>query len=258
MRSSLKSGDNTTSSRPPCPLAQTCGTPLIGSDSLPSLLTTRRCPGRSVTSMRPSPMNARPQGFCIPLATSSVETLDVCACADAANSVPATASTVREVALDGRVGFIRKVVEKWNSPIGARAPRRVPLRVSFSAHRPYTQQPGVQPYDGERVQRKPAHNGNGIVDGTPLHLRRGTQQPGGGPALERFAGAGAGMSAVRFSRRHGLLLLALGLVGKRERWFARGDGAEKAWVEDGRRVQRQRRKKKEELVEPKCQHPRHR
>ena len=70
MRSCLKSGDSTTSSRPPCPLAHTSGTPVKGADSLPSGLTNRRCPGNSVTR-KPcwSGKNASAHGWSRPLAT---------------------------------------------------------------------------------------------------------------------------------------------------------------------------------------------
>ena len=57
-----KSGASATSSRPPWPVAATSGKPAIGSDSCPDFATMRSRPGRSVTNMRPSGRNCRPQG----------------------------------------------------------------------------------------------------------------------------------------------------------------------------------------------------
>jgi hypothetical protein len=51
-----------TSCRPPWPDAKTFGTPASAGESLPSLETMRRLPGRSVTSIRPSGRNASAQG----------------------------------------------------------------------------------------------------------------------------------------------------------------------------------------------------
>ncbi len=56
-----------TSSNPPWPRANTFGKPATGGDSLPSGVTTRMRPGRSVTSMRPSGRKASAQGCCRPL-----------------------------------------------------------------------------------------------------------------------------------------------------------------------------------------------
>ena len=66
--SSANAGSSATSSRPPCPRASTAGRPATGSDScLPSALTTRSRPGRSVTSILPSGRNASPHGLTQPL-----------------------------------------------------------------------------------------------------------------------------------------------------------------------------------------------
>ena len=49
-------------------------------------------PGRSVTSMRPSPTKATAQGFCRPLATTSVATRVGCASAVPQASAPTSAA----------------------------------------------------------------------------------------------------------------------------------------------------------------------
>ena len=64
-------GRATTSSKPPWPRAKTFGTPASGGDSLPSRVTMRMRPGRSVTSMRPSGRKASDHGCTRPLATVS-------------------------------------------------------------------------------------------------------------------------------------------------------------------------------------------
>lgn len=61
----------------------------IGADTLPSRPTMRICPGRSVTSMRPSDKKASDHGFCSPLATSVSLTL------------PASVRTIRSRAATG-------------------------------------------------------------------------------------------------------------------------------------------------------------
>jgi hypothetical protein len=66
-----KFGSSVTSSRPPWPRASTAGRPATGSDLLPSALTTRSRPGRSVTSILPPGRNARLHGFWKPSATGT-------------------------------------------------------------------------------------------------------------------------------------------------------------------------------------------
>src|SRR5688572_9551822 len=58
----VKSGASTTSSRPPCPSAQTAGTPDNGAETLPSAETRRSRPDRSVTRKPPSGSRATAQG----------------------------------------------------------------------------------------------------------------------------------------------------------------------------------------------------
>ena len=75
MRLSAKSGASATSRRPPWPCANTCGTPSMAEDSVPSSRTTRSLPVlRSVTRMRPSGRKSMPQGWSRPEAISCTAT----------------------------------------------------------------------------------------------------------------------------------------------------------------------------------------
>src|SRR5690606_2325460 len=65
-----KSGARATSSRPPWPRAATAGTPLTGSEMLPSAPIRRRLPPRSVTRKPPSGRGATAHGWDRPLATT--------------------------------------------------------------------------------------------------------------------------------------------------------------------------------------------
>ena len=75
-----KPGSSATSSKPPCPRACTAGSPVTGSDSLPSAVTIRSRPGRSVTSILPLGRNATLHGLTSPSATvtTSKATFDFC------------------------------------------------------------------------------------------------------------------------------------------------------------------------------------
>lgn len=57
-----KSFATATSRSPPWPRAETFGTPATGSDNVPSALTRRRVPDRSVTIAMPSGRKSMPQG----------------------------------------------------------------------------------------------------------------------------------------------------------------------------------------------------
>ena len=73
VRFCAKSRSRITSSRPPCPEANTRGTFPRGGDNWPLRETMRIRPGRSVTSMRPSGKNASDHGCTKPLATVCTE-----------------------------------------------------------------------------------------------------------------------------------------------------------------------------------------
>src|SRR5690606_39488653 len=73
-RDSAKSGASATSSSPPCPLANTSGTPFSGAETSPSAEMRRRRPGRSVTRKPPSGSSATDQGCSRPEATVSTST----------------------------------------------------------------------------------------------------------------------------------------------------------------------------------------
>src|SRR6476620_2942596 len=75
-----KAGSSATSSRPPCPRASTGGSPLTGSERVPSAERTRRRPGLSVTSILPLGRKASAPGFPNPFTTvtTSNATFDLC------------------------------------------------------------------------------------------------------------------------------------------------------------------------------------
>src|ERR1043165_3170880 len=109
VRFDAKSWSSTMSCSPPWPEARTAGTPVAGGDSLPSRVTTRRRPGRSVTSIRPSGRNASPHGWTSPRATvstSSGPALEgkVCAYAGSATNAASAASHSDFIGASSRVG----------------------------------------------------------------------------------------------------------------------------------------------------------
>ena len=73
-RSSANRGLSATSSRPPCPRAWTAGTPRGGWRRARPARLSGSCPGRSVTSRRPSGRNASAQGCSSPRARVSTRT----------------------------------------------------------------------------------------------------------------------------------------------------------------------------------------